>query len=301
MLKRRLLRAFGHQRYLRFGVRDRVLRRFDDPERSDGAEFTTPFYGAQYRGRFDTFIDWSTYYYGAYERDDLELIDDMLSAMDAPVFVDIGANVGHHALFAATRCRRVIAIEPFPPLVARLRQKIDDNRLTNVIVVACGLGDREAEALYAPPMSHNTGTGSFAQSAATGSVPLPIRRGDEVLAELQARPDFIKIDTEGFERPVLRGLRGTLAEARPLVFFEWSPGDLADGDGARDLFPAQYLFYRRRPDAVTFGVFRRPVLALERLAGSWPESDVLAVPVEFRDRVRRSPSGARAALRLADD
>jgi FkbM family methyltransferase len=213
--------------------------------------------------------------------------------------VDVGANVGHHALFAATRCHRVIAIEPFPPLVARLRQKIDDNHLTNVTVVACGLGDRGGQLQYTPPASHNTGTGSFAHPASAGSIPLPIRRGDDVLVDVEARPNFIKIDTEGFERLVLRGLARTLADARPLVFFEWSPGDLADGDHARDLFPERYLFYRRQPDAAMLGVFRRSVLALEPLAGAWPESDILAVPVEFLDRARRSPSGARAARRLA--
>src|SRR5215472_14769316 len=100
MLKRQLLRAVGHQRYLRFGVRDRVLRRLDDPDITASAEFVAPFFGARYRGNFDTFVDWSAYYYGAYERDDLEVIGDLIAPLDAPTFVDVGANVGHHTLFA---------------------------------------------------------------------------------------------------------------------------------------------------------------------------------------------------------
>ena len=202
MLKRRLLRALGHQHALRFGFRDRILRRFDDPDRTSSAEFVVPFYGAKYRGNFDTFIDWSVYYYGAYERDDLELIGDFLAALGDPVFVDVGANVGHHTLFAAMRCRRVIAVEPFEPLVRRIRQKVDDNSLANVTIVACGLGERDETAPYTPSSTNNTGTGAFAVSSSGAAVMLPVRRGDEVLAETDGSSvGFLKIDTEGFEAP----------------------------------------------------------------------------------------------------
>jgi FkbM family methyltransferase len=302
MLKRRLLRALGHQRYLRFGVRDRILRRFDDPARADATEFVTPFFGARYRGQFDSFIDWSTYYYGAYSRDDLDLIDDLLTAWRHPVFVDVGANVGHHTLFAATRCRRVIAIEPFEPLTRRIQQKIDENGLTNVTIVTCGLAERDGVAAYVPPTTHNRGTGAFGVPEA-GSVSLPVRRGDDVLAEAGASaPSFIKIDTEGLEPQVLRGLAKTLAGARPMVFVEWLPGPaLAVREEGRALFPAGYAFYRRRPDDAAFGVFRRAPRRLEQLSDTWPEADILAVPVELRDRLASDAAAARAASRLSGD
>jgi FkbM family methyltransferase len=298
MLKRRLLRALGHQRYLRFGVRDRILRRFDDPANADGAEFLTPFFGARYRGQFDSFIDWSTYYYGAYSFDDLELIGDLLTAWREPVFVDVGANVGHHTLFAATRCRRVIAIEPFEPLVKRIRQKVDENKLTNVTIVPCGLADRNGAAAFTPPTTHNRGTGAFGQPR-SGSVTLPIRRGDDVLADVGATaPNFIKIDTEGFELHVLEGLAKTLAAARPIVLAEWLPPALATSDEGRALFPDGYAFYRRRPDDAAFGVFRLAHRRLELLSDTWPDTDILAVPVEFRERIASDPLAARAASRF---
>lgn len=299
MLKRRLLRALGHQHALRFGFRDRILRRFDDPDRTSSAEFVVPFYGTKYRGNFDTFIDWSVYYYGAYERDDLELIGDFLAALGDPVFVDVGANVGHHTLFAATRCRRVIAVEPFEPLVRRIQQKIDDNALTNVTIVACGLGERDETALYTPSTTNNTGTGAFGVSASGQTVTLPIRSGDEVLAEADgSRVSFLKIDTEGFEGHVLRGLSRTLGAARPVVWFEWSPRMAADRTDARELFPDRYAFYRRAPDQSALGVFRRPAGQLEPLTGRWPEADILAVPGDFASRVATNPSAARALARL---
>jgi len=238
-----------------------------------------PFYGMNYRGNFDTFIDWSVYYYGAYERDDLELIGDLLACLPDPVFVDVGANVGHHTLFAATRCRRVLAIEPFDPLAQRIRQKIADNNLAQVAVVVCGLGAREGAAPYVPASGHNTGTGRFGGAPGGTTVSLPIRRGDDVLADARVdRVSFIKIDTEGFERDVLRGLSRTLSANRPLVFFEWSDPGPKTQDPGPALFPEGYSFYRRRPDRIVLGVFRRPVPELEALDGDWPEADILAAP-----------------------
>jgi FkbM family methyltransferase len=77
-------------------------------------------------------------------------------------------------------------------------------------------------ASYVKPNSHNTGTGSFANSGNEGeTLSLPIRVGDEVLADQNIKNiHFIKIDTEGFEPFVLRGLKNTLELCRPLVFFE---------------------------------------------------------------------------------
>ena len=50
------------------------------------------------------------------------------------------------------------------------------------------------------------------------------RIGDEVLAEAAcAEPGIIKIDVEGAEMAVLRGLTGRLETARPILFFEMLP------------------------------------------------------------------------------
>jgi tRNA G46 methylase TrmB len=139
MNTRLVLRFLGHQKYLRFGIRDRIIRQFHNPDTSESEEFIVPFFGARYRGNFDTFIDWSVYYYGAYSLEELRLIEDFLEPVSDPIFLDVGANVGHHTLFAALKCRLVLSFEPFRNVARKIEQKIDDNNLTNVTLCRFGL------------------------------------------------------------------------------------------------------------------------------------------------------------------
>src|SRR5262249_2660481 len=151
----------------------------------------------------------------------------------------------------------------------------------------------------APPATQNTGQGAFrpgAHAADGATLLLPVRRGDDVLAEAGVdRPHVIKIDTEGFERRVLAGLARTLDSARPIVVFEWSPDPADAAPNGRDLFPPDYAFYRREPDGRVLGVFRRSVFPLAPLRAEWPESNIFAIPREFEARVRDNPSASRAA------
>lgn len=301
MIPRSFLRFLGHQQYLRFGVRDRVIRWFHDPDTAAAEEFEIPFFGAVYRGQFNSFVDWSAYYYGAYSLEELRLIEEILAPIENPVFVDVGANVGNHTLFAATLGARVFSFEPYETVSRKLERKIADNRLANVRLEKVALGERNEEALFTPPPVHNTGTGSFVTGDRNGTtLRLPIRVGDEMLAACGAeRVDFIKIDTEGFEKSVLRGLRETLKRHRPVVFFEWIQTQLhGDSRAARELFPDGYTFYEFVGDTVVLGVFRKPAYHLQPLDRTWPDGNIVAVPDEYVRRVRESQPGSAVLKRL---
>ncbi|WP_372760506.1 FkbM family methyltransferase, partial [Litorivivens sp.] len=110
---------------------------------------------------------------------------------------------------------------------------------------------------------------------------------------------FIKIDVEGFEPFVLQGLRETLERSRPLVFFEWTQGvrKIVTGD-CRKLFPENYSFYVFVPDTVLLGIFRKRHYKLHSVGGDWPDGNILALPVEFVNRLKTDLSTSDAALRL---
>lgn len=234
------LRWLGHRRFIRFGIRDRLIRLFAAPEDMTGQEFDTGFHGFRYRGDLGSFVDWNVYFYGAYEQGILNLLARAADlAGPQAVFLDVGANVGQHSLFMSRHSARVHAFEPWPPARRRLESLMAANAVSSVRVHAFGLGDGDAELPFYAPAGPNLGTGSF-QAGINDNLPsdsLLMRRGDAVVAELGlTRLDVIKIDTEGFEVRVLDGLRDSLARFQPVVVVELSLA-LRESRAIASLFP----------------------------------------------------------------
>ncbi len=140
------------------------------------------------------------------------------------LFVDVGANVGFMSLLAARQVGptgRVVSFEPNPRLVERLRHAARANGLEHMQIEACALGDAPGEARL--DLSNHSGTASLRQASRDG-VTVPVRLGDEaLLPHLDALPDaplFVKVDVEGFEHRVLKGLARTLARRDAALLVE---------------------------------------------------------------------------------
>jgi len=231
MMYRHLGRLIG--RHLPVRGTDRLLRRLDDPDAGVDHPFLEPFYGFRYPGNLRRFIDWSVYYYGAYSRYELNLLGALARSLErslgrAPVAWDVGANIGHHTLFLAGCCRRVIAFEPLPEHIALIEEKVRINGIDCVTIEPIALGDADGEVdIHHPdPAAVNGGTASIhadydRQNACRSRVPL--RRGDTVLREFGLPPpELVKIDVEGHEPAVLAGMAEIIADAAPLLFIETS-------------------------------------------------------------------------------
>ncbi len=219
-----LLRVFGHQQWLRFGLRYNLVKFLSPPERNRAISFSEDFYGLRFDGALDQHIDWHVFFFGAYERSELCLIGDILSAVRAPISADIGANIGHHTMFLSRYSERVHAFEPFAPVRRRLQSHIDANRLENIVVHDIGLSDVDETQEYYLPKGTNWGTGSFVgggNDQAAQKVRLTVCEGDSYFRDHGIdRLDFIKLDVEGYEGHVLRGLRTTLRAQRPIILME---------------------------------------------------------------------------------
>ena len=158
---------------------------------------------------------------------------------EGDTFLDVGANEGMMTLVASQvvgRTGKVIACEPNPIPRGILDRNLQRNRISNVELHGVGLGDKAGELqLFVPRV--NTGEGSFTapRNAKAGEYWLcAVRTGDDLVAD--RRPRLIKIDVEGFEAHVLRGLRNTLKRDRPIIVMEMIAQHLArDGQDPRDL------------------------------------------------------------------
>src|SRR5579863_6738453 len=99
------------------------------------------------------------FWFGYYSRDVLFAIEPMLRP--GSVFLDVGANIGEVALFAAKRVESqglVLAFEPVAKTAERLRRNLARNNLRNVEVIEMGVSDQIREQqLYLSAASFDDG------------------------------------------------------------------------------------------------------------------------------------------------
>lgn len=142
---------------------------------------------------------------------------------------DIGAFHGLLTLFFAVRAKSVVSFEPNSRNRARLLENLRINKIQNVQVRDRGIGSQRENRQMASVTLTPGGASidekaieSFAKSGVeTVTEQVSIVTLDEEIPEQNLpRPDFIKIDTEGWELEALRGARNTLATYHPALFLE---------------------------------------------------------------------------------
>lgn len=133
------------------------------------------------------------------------------------VFLDIGANIGYYTVLAGAAVGvrgLVIAYEPDGENFRLLERNIALNDLTNVRPFRAALGEHSSQgSMY---LSHdNRGNHRlFDEGDGRRTTAVEILKGDEHVARITERLDFIKIDTEGYEAHVLAGLRAMILANR---------------------------------------------------------------------------------------
>ena len=167
--------------------------------------------------------------FGLYERRILSLLFDGVLAPFRERFtqcaaLDIGANIGNHAVFLSRRFRRVLAFEPGSVASLMLCANVRLNRAANIEPLAIGLSDRDARAALAPSEADNLGSNTVTTTGAPAedTEVIELRRGDDVIANYPGLGPIalVKIDVEGHEIKALRGLVETLRAHKPIILFE---------------------------------------------------------------------------------
>lgn len=153
--------------------------------------------------------------------------------------VDVGANVGQMTLELAAlvgSAGRVISIEPASGNVKLLRRHVEANGFSDrVEIIEAACSDAEGtvrlfiggDSVDAVGSGHTlAGAAVVAQQHAAQAVHEQQVRAvtvDGVCRARSLRPQVVKIDVEGAELSVLRGMEETLEAARPLVRVGFHP------------------------------------------------------------------------------
>ena len=170
--------------------------------------------------RYRERIGLSMLLYGSFEAAETELLRSL--ARPGTTAIDAGANVGLITVplaLAVGRTGHVLAFEPAPETVARLRENLRRNGLENVTVVEAALGAERGAATLV--LGEDSAYNSTALTSPAGGREVRVERLDDVWEEA-GRPDVsvLKVDVEGAELDVLAGAAELVRSSRPAVLVE---------------------------------------------------------------------------------
>jgi len=171
-------------------------------------------------------------FYRDYEMETVVAMKKVLRNGDT--FIDVGANIGYLSAVGmglVGKKGQVHSFEPVPEYLQRLRKLAAMNTEYHLVANQCALGEEEGTAPIAVTRLSNIGwntmvPGFMNNETMKEMIRVPVGRLDRYIAERGlGRIALIKIDTEGFEYLVLKGLRHFLERAhdRPIIICEVAP------------------------------------------------------------------------------
>lgn len=228
-------------------------------------------------------LEYYAYFFGSYENEEIDKLVDL--CRDAQVFVDVGANSGLFSLAIAHACPSlsVLAFEPAQDIAATFRANLRRNKhlCERIRLVDKALGDVNGTALFVPsnrlenPGLGRLGTGSHHP----GGYEVPIVRLDSFL-QIDLKPYVVKIDVEGAELQVLRGMAGLFPLGFPKAILVETHA-LYYGDAATE-FNSQVVSELERGGFTISRLQSGTWVPLEKPLGAVGRTHLLAIKTEPR-------------------
>jgi len=169
--------------------------------------------------------DWlerRAYFSGHYYQHDIELLLQRL-LRPGDIWIDVGANIGLVSLIAAGRIGargRGYAFEPNPDVYRRLVGHMSLNKISYLSCKNVALGSEPGVAKLSRPVHSGQGSLVHSDDAGGDRIDVPVVRGDDVLSVSNKDIALVKIDVEGYELEVLKGMTRILRHKDTAVIVE---------------------------------------------------------------------------------
>jgi len=133
--------------------------------------------------------------------------------------VDIGANIGLHSVRFAEKFKNVFSFEPVTSNYECLEK--NTSNFKNITRFQTGLGEIEKTEIISLPASwDNCGAYSIVDFVDSKEELIEEKIKISRLDDFNLAADLIKIDTQGFEIPILKGGLETLKKYKPTLILE---------------------------------------------------------------------------------
>jgi FkbM family methyltransferase len=141
------------------------------------------------------------------------------------IFLDIGAYVGSYSVIASKYCTHgsIHSFEMNPLLIDELRKNRTINNINNLRIICAAVWDINGLVLnFCPVVEKDNSTNSILEDVNGSSLGVSSIRIDSYCEQNKIIPDIVKIDVEGAEVRVLKGMEYTLKNIDTL-FLEIHP------------------------------------------------------------------------------
>jgi FkbM family methyltransferase len=201
----------------------------------------------------DNYIEWCIISGGTYEDEIGKLIK--ISLKPGYIALDIGANIGLHSLRMSRsvgESGKVYAFEPLLYLQEKFVKNMHLNHAENITLLPFALSDIASETNFKiNKNAWNQGTFNLSDVNTGNDIQKVIIKIADDIDEIKDLPrlDMVKIDVEGFEFNVIKGLTRTLQKHKPRIIFEYDSNYwLKAGKNINDCFSflqsLNYKFYQ---------------------------------------------------------
>jgi len=146
----------------------------------------------------------------------LERDAEIIKKMNFNTSVDVGANNGYYTNLLLGVSKKVISFEPIHYLY-KLNLRLFKNK--NVVIYNVALGDKETFGKLNIPQNNDPESSLVNKFKNSIVQKVRITTGDKLLKKIK-KIDFIKIDVEGYEIFVLKGLKKTIYKSLPIFLIE---------------------------------------------------------------------------------
>lgn len=143
--------------------------------------------------------------------------------------LDIGGNIGYYVLLERKLVGdegRIIVFEPSPRNFHYLKKNIELQNVTNISLYNFACGDKDGNATFFVNKKSNgckvIAEGVIPPDSSLGTLSeVPVRILDPFIESLNLdRIDFIRMDSEGYELHIFKGLTKTLEKFKPIISIE---------------------------------------------------------------------------------
>jgi len=171
-----------------------------------------------------SWIEWCVFLDGYFEYPMVKLFRKLVNVGD--VVFDVGANIGVHTLVLSHLVGEtglVVAVEPCPPIVDKIRSVLDLNDIKNVKLLPYALSDKNATVeLFWRSDDTNEGQATFWANGATNTkAVVKTQTLDEIVRQNSINHvNLIKLDIQGAEFQALQGASDTIRQHKPILIFE---------------------------------------------------------------------------------